>query len=353
MLDAHELQVDEALLTGESAPSDRRPQPPCPRRAPVADRTTMLHGGTLVVHGTGRAVVVATGAASQLGRIARMLHEHAAPATPLQRRLAALGRRLSLLVTACCIVVVVLGLLRGKPWELTVVTGISLAVAAIPESLPAVVALALAGGTRRMAERGAIVRSLPAVEALGSVTVLATDKTGTLTAGSTACVAAWTPTSGTCSAPLDAGGRDGTAGGGRCSATTRRGPRRHRGCARGRPHLRPGSTSTPCGDSAPRTAEVPFDSLRRSMRTRHASTAANVEIVKGAPGGGVRRAADARTVAGVVEDWASRGVPRAGGRRRAARQACGCSGSSPWPTRCAPRPARRCSPPAPPASEPS
>ena len=86
VLEAHELQVDEALLTGESAPSDRRHQPPCPPDAPVAERTTMLHAGTLVVHGTGRAVVVATGAASQLGRIARMLHEHAAPATPLQRR---------------------------------------------------------------------------------------------------------------------------------------------------------------------------------------------------------------------------------------------------------------------------
>ena len=113
VLECHELQVDEALLTGESAPSDRRAQPPCSRGAPVAERTTMLHAGTLVVHGTGRAVVVATGAASQLGRIARMLHEHAAPATPLQRRLAALGRRLSLLVTACCFVVVVLGLGKG------------------------------------------------------------------------------------------------------------------------------------------------------------------------------------------------------------------------------------------------
>jgi Ca2+-transporting ATPase len=122
-------------------------------------------------------------------------------------------------VTACCIVVVVLGLLQRRPWELTVVTGISLAVAAIPESLPAVVALALAGGTRRMAKRGAIVRSLPAVEALGSVIVLATDKTGTLTAGSTDVVAAWTPTSGTCS-PVDPAGHELLVAGVLCNDAT-------------------------------------------------------------------------------------------------------------------------------------
>jgi P-type Ca2+ transporter type 2C len=153
----------------------------------------MLHAGTLVVHGTGAAVVVATGLATQLGHIASLLHERSAPGTPLQRRLAALRRRLSVVAAAGGAVVVLLGLLRGQPWELMVVAGISLAVAAIPESLPAVVALALAGATRRMAARGAIVRSLPAVEALGSVTVLATDKTGTLTTGSTGCVALWTP----------------------------------------------------------------------------------------------------------------------------------------------------------------
>jgi Ca2+-transporting ATPase len=196
VLTAHALQVDEALLTGESQPVDRSPDAECAAAAGTADRTTMLHGGTFVVHGTGTAVVVATGSDTELGRIAGLLRERTAPDTPLQRRLTTLGRRLSVLAVAACALVVVLGLLRGEAWELMLVAGISLAVAAIPESLPAVVALALAAATRRMAEHGAIVRSLPAVEALGSVTVLAVDKTGTLTTGHPACVALWTPEDG-------------------------------------------------------------------------------------------------------------------------------------------------------------
>ncbi|HET9116926.1 MAG TPA: CocE/NonD family hydrolase, partial [Pseudonocardiaceae bacterium] len=171
LLTAHALQVDEALLTGESQPVDRDPAGVCPASAVPGDRTTMLHGGTLVVHGTGSAVVVATGTHTELGRIATLLHERQAPDTSLQRRLAGLVRRLSLAAVLGCVLVVLLGLLRGQPWELMVITGISLAVAAIPESLPAVVALALAAATRRMAARGAIVRSLSAVEALGITVV--------------------------------------------------------------------------------------------------------------------------------------------------------------------------------------
>ena len=126
LITTHELQVDEALLTGESLPAARDPHRVCPSEAPVADRTTMLHAGTLVVHGTGTAVVVGTGLATQLGRIASLLHERSAPDTPLQRRLAALGRRLSVVAATGCAVVVLLGLLRGQPWELMVVAGISL-----------------------------------------------------------------------------------------------------------------------------------------------------------------------------------------------------------------------------------
>jgi len=300
VLEAHELQVDEALLTGESDPSDRRAHPPCPQDAPVAERMTMLHAGTLVVHGTGRAVVVATGAASQLGRIAGMLHEHAAPPTPLQRRLAALGQRLSLLVIFCCGLVVIMGLLLGRPWELTVVTGISLAVAAIPESLPAVVALALAGGTRRMARRGAIVRSLPAVEALGSVTVLATDKTGTLTAGSTAVVATWTPTGGTCSL-ADPAAHDLLVAGVLCNDATGR-------CGGTDGALLAAADAAGIDieaerRSAPRTAETPFDSQRRSMRTRHRVDGGEREILKGAPEVVFAELRTADPSGKVVADW--------------------------------------------------
>ncbi|MHA6794228.1 cation-translocating P-type ATPase [Pseudonocardia bannensis] len=293
LVDAHELQVDEALLTGESLPAERDAQADTPASAVLSDRRTMLHGGTLVVHGTGTAVVVATGPRTALGGIAALLHERDVPDTPLQRRLAALGRRLSLAATLGCALVVVLGLFRGEPWELMVVAGISLAVAAIPESLPAVVALALAAATRRMAARGAIVRSLPAVEALGSVTVLATDKTGTLTFGSTACVGLWTPDTGEFGLGM--------------AAPVLEGP----GILDGTGPLALLEAAALCNDAQPgaggtegalleaaveagidvvalrrdlaRTSQVPFDSNRRSMRTWHASPGGSLEVVKGAP----------------------------------------------------------------------
>jgi Ca2+-transporting ATPase len=315
VLSAHALQVDEALLTGESQPVDRRPDADCPADALPGDRTTMLHGGTLVVHGSGDAVVVATGTHTELGRIAGMLRERSAPATPLQRRLAALGRRLSIVAVAACALFIALGLLRGESWELMLVAGISLAVAAIPESLPAVVALALAAATRRMAERGAIVRTLPAVEALGSVTVLATDKTGTLTTGRTTCVGLWTPDSGEIPPPtqrrpegphLADGGRgplalleaaalcndaepggQGTEG---ALATATSNARVDVGALRHR---------------YPRTTVEPFDAVRRSMRTVHAGPTGTVEIVKGAPEV-VLGAGDA-TAAEVVERWSRAG----------------------------------------------
>ncbi len=182
VIEAAALLVDESALTGESVPVDK-----------TAGGDNTASAGTVVVKGRGQAVVTAVGAASATGRIARML-DQASGLTPLQRRLVDVGRLLAGVTVGLCVIVLVLGLVRGEPVELMVVTAISLAVAAVPESLPAVVTLGLALGARRMAQRHALIRKLPAVETLGSVTVLATDKTGTLTEGRMVVRGIWTPT---------------------------------------------------------------------------------------------------------------------------------------------------------------
>ncbi|WP_346434009.1 cation-transporting P-type ATPase [Nonomuraea composti] len=173
------LLVDESALTGESVPVDKR----------AGERVS---SGTVVVRGRGRAEVTAIGAASTSGRIASLMVKGAG-LTPLQRRLAGVGRLLAGVAVLLSAVVLALGLVRGQPVELMVITAISLVVAAVPESLPAVVTLSLALGARRMATRNALVRKLPAVETLGSVTALATDKTGTLTEGRMVARHLWTP----------------------------------------------------------------------------------------------------------------------------------------------------------------
>jgi Ca2+-transporting ATPase len=184
LIEASALVVDESALTGESVPVEKEPT--------GSGGAGELSAGCLVVHGRGTAIVSRTGAASAMGSIAAALT--AAPTlTPLQRRLAGLGRVLAAVAAGLCIVVMAVGLVRGQPAELMVVTAISLVVAAVPESLPAVITLSLALGARRMAERNAIVRRLPAVETLGSVTVIATDKTGTLTEGAMVAEVVWTP----------------------------------------------------------------------------------------------------------------------------------------------------------------
>jgi Ca2+-transporting ATPase len=184
VIEAAALMVDESALTGESVPVAKSVS------GAQADR--LVSAGTVVVRGRGVGVVTATGVAGAMGRVAGLLAP--APAlTPLQRRLVGLGRVLAGVAAALCLVVLAVGLVRGEPVELMVVTAISLVVAAVPESLPAVVTLALAMGARRMAARNAIVRRLPAVETLGSVTIIATDKTGTLTEGRMVVESVWTP----------------------------------------------------------------------------------------------------------------------------------------------------------------
>jgi Ca2+-transporting ATPase len=176
-----ELEADEALLTGESVPVSKRPVVLARDELPLAERRNELFAGTLVTRGHGLLVVTETGEHSEIGRIGRLLMEAPSPASPLAQRLDALGRTLVWRVAALSAVIVALGLLqRREHWPL-VKTAVVLAIAAIPEGLPAVATLALAAGAWRLARRGVLLRNLGALEALGSVTTLCLDKTGTLT----------------------------------------------------------------------------------------------------------------------------------------------------------------------------
>ncbi|HVS14764.1 MAG TPA: cation-transporting P-type ATPase [Thermoanaerobaculia bacterium] len=184
ILEETELRVVEAPLTGESVPVVKSAEPvPGDADASLAERRSMLYKGTLVAAGTARALVVGTGRDTEIGRIGELVAAAEDEQTPLERRLAQLGGRLVWLTLGVAALVAGAGILRGRDVWLMVQTGVALAVAAIPEGLPVVVTITLALGMRRMARRRALVRRLPAVETLGSVTVICTDKTGTLTGG--------------------------------------------------------------------------------------------------------------------------------------------------------------------------
>ncbi|MCA9093035.1 MAG: cation-translocating P-type ATPase [Planctomycetaceae bacterium] len=180
LLDAYFLRVEEAPLTGESTPTDKQPVDNLATDVPLGDRTNMAYLGTVCVAGKASAVVVATGMNSELGKIAGLLSRSEREPTPLQRRLAELGKILGIVCLVIVAIIFLFQIQRGSLFEVFL-SSISLAVAAVPEGLPAVVTLALALGLQRVAKRNALVRKLPSVETLGSVTVICSDKTGTLT----------------------------------------------------------------------------------------------------------------------------------------------------------------------------
>jgi len=188
-----QLKVDESTLTGESVTVAKHPHALSAAAHALGDRLNMAFKGTTATHGRGRGLVVATGRATELGKVAALLGQDLDRSTPLQKRLAAFGKRLALVILGICGVIFTVGVLRGEPVLQMVLVAVSLAVAAIPEALPAVVTVLLALGARQMVAVKALVRRLPSVETLGSVTFICTDKTGTLTQNRMHAESLWIP----------------------------------------------------------------------------------------------------------------------------------------------------------------
>jgi Ca2+-transporting ATPase len=181
LVEAVNLQIEESALTGESVSVEKHTAPLTNGELAVGDRKNMAYAGTVATYGRGRAVVVATGMNTEFGKVAQLLQTVESGKTPLQENLDKLGHTLARAAFVVVAIIVVLGLLRGQPLLEMFIFGIALAVAVVPEALPAVVTISLAIGVQRMVKRHALVRRLPAVETLGSTSIICSDKTGTLT----------------------------------------------------------------------------------------------------------------------------------------------------------------------------
>ena len=289
LIEIAQLRVDESALTGESVTVEKHSATLTGRVHALGDRLNMGFKGTTATHGRGRGLVVATGMATELGKVAGLLDRDAERSTPLQLRLAAFGKRLALVVIAICALVLVAGVLRGEDPVLMILTAISLAVAAIPEALPAVVTVLLALGARRMVSQNALIRRLPSVETLGSVTFICSDKTGTLTQNRMhaerllADGTAWLPGEGA-PPPLHQELL-------RAAALCNDASRQPDGAWQGDPTetaltevaLQTGLEKAALDQQFERLQELPFDSGRKRMSTLHRVDGGLVAYTKGAP----------------------------------------------------------------------
>ena len=191
LLKSASLKSEESALTGESVPAEKEAGAAVQEDAPLGDRVTMVYAGCSITYGAATAVVTATGMETEMGRIAELLEGEEAGQTPLQAKLSQLGRSLGFLALGACAIIFVVGLMNGIPALEIFMTAVSLAVSAIPEGLPAIVTIVLSIGVQRMVKKNAIIRRLPAVETLGSASVICSDKTGTLTQNRMTLVKAW------------------------------------------------------------------------------------------------------------------------------------------------------------------
>lgn len=289
LLEVEEMQADESALTGESHPVEKQTECLSGAELAIGDRSNLAFKSSLVTRGRSTGVVVATGLETEIGRIAELLQSEAGVKTPLQVRLARFGRYLALAVLAICAVVFIAGLLQGQPALLMFMTAVSLAVAAIPEALPAVVTISLALGARKLIKHHALVRNLPAVETLGSVTYICTDKTGTLTEnrmtvelffaagerhaslpGPEANVT-WAELGQALALNNDIAEKDGKAAGEPTELALFKAAEQA------------GFNKVELEKIKPRLGVIPFDSKRKQMSTLHQSEEGVVAYIKGAP----------------------------------------------------------------------
>ena len=272
LINAVSIQTDESSLTGESLPVTKDASPVFEPLTPLADRVNLIYSGTSVISGKGEGVVVATGMDSELGKIAGLIIDSSESETPLQKKLAHVGKILGLLALCICVVIFFIGLFKNfPPFEMFMIS-VSLAVAAIPEGLPAIVTIMLAIGVQAMAKKNAIVRNLPAVEALGSASVICSDKTGTLTMNKMTVSDVFSEDKALlfsyavlcCDPELSEGGN----------------PTEKAIITYAEKY---GANKTRLDRKYPRLSEIPFDSARKLMSTCHKTESGLCTITKGAP----------------------------------------------------------------------